>query len=183
MQRDPGAALFIARRAAAAQNAVAGIVAATSFALAMLSASLDHVNAQTTPGPVSSPPADELAPAFRAPAGNIGSRAVHQHHVFRTLLHRFALTAPAVAVCDLSMRSGDRFDAIRLIVNPPRPEQRANCLRQIVRFALQGEIGEAEFFVARQEEARNIVTWITPSARYPRCGVRERAPRLSRDLS
>ena len=57
------------------------------------------------------------------------------------------------------MRSGDRFDAIMLVVKPPRPDQRANCLRQAVRFALQGEIGEAEFFVARQEEAKGPITW------------------------
>ena len=49
------------------KTAVAGIVAAASFALAMSSASLDHVNAQTTPGAVASPPADELVLRFAPP--------------------------------------------------------------------------------------------------------------------
>ena len=38
------------RIGAGSKLAIAGIVVAASFALALLSASLDHVNAQTTPG-------------------------------------------------------------------------------------------------------------------------------------
>ena len=147
------------------RTAVAGIVAAASSALTMLSASIDDVNAQAVPSAVSSPPTDQLVLRFTPPPGT----SVRQHYinatVFRRLLGRFATTASVVRVCNLITRSGDRFDTIRLIVSPPRADQRANCLRQTVHFALQGGIGEAEFVVARQEEAKGPITWANTAVR------------------
>jgi len=153
------------------RTAVAATVVAVSSALTILSASLDQASAQAVPGAVSSPPADQLVLRFTPPPGT----SVRQHYinatVFRRLLGRFATTASVVRVCNLIVLSGDRFDAIRATVKPPRPDQRPNCLRQAVHFALQGAMGEAEFVLARQEEARFIARWTHPPARYPRDAV------------
>jgi hypothetical protein len=153
------------------RTAVAATVVAASSALTILSASLDQASAQAVPGAVSSPPADQLVLRFTPPPGT----SVRQHYinatVFRRLLGRFATTASVVRVCNLIVLSGDRFDAIRPTVKPPRPDQRPNCLRQAVHFALQGAMGEAEFVLARQEEARFIARWTHPPARYPRDAV------------
>ncbi len=153
------------------KTAVAGSVAATSLAFAMLSAMLDNAGAQTTFGAILSPPADQLVLRFAPPPATSVREQYVGAMMFRRLLSRFALTAPAVRWCNLIPLSGERFDAIRLVVNPPRPDQRLNCLRQAVRFALQGEIGEAEFFVARQQAAKFISRWINPPARFPNDAV------------